>query len=217
MNFHSLIIICLISFSSFAQNLEDIDGNIYNTVKIGKQEWMAENLKTTQYNDSTSIILAKSLFSWTANKTGGYAYYSYNKEKYDSTYGAIYNWAAVNTGKLCPSGWRVPSHEDWAVLEKYLAENGHKGSEGAALKDTTGWKNNGNGTDNYGFKAAAGGYISNNGSFNGVESYGYYWTSSKHQILNAWYRRLSKKDGNILQNNIFQLYGFSVRCLKDQK
>jgi uncharacterized protein (TIGR02145 family) len=101
--------------------LTDQDGNIYKTITIGNQVWMAENLRTTKYNDGTAIPNVTGKSEWCALTTGAYCNYN-NTKNVDtiSTYGRIYNWYAVNTGKLAPPGWHVPNDEDWRTLTDYL-------------------------------------------------------------------------------------------------
>ena len=110
----------------------DIDGNIYNTVKIGNQAWMAENLKTTKYNNGTEIPLIVDKPAWEALMTGGYCWYN-NEDVNKNIYGALYNWYAVNTGNLCPIGWHVPSYNEWDILAAYL---GGVDIAGGKLKET---------------------------------------------------------------------------------
>ena len=104
--------------------ITDIDGNVYNTIKIGNQEWTVENLRTTKYNNGTSIQHVTDANEWANLSTGAYCYYdndNSNKEKY----GALYNLHAVNTGKLAPNGWHVPDSSDWNELRDYLIANGY--------------------------------------------------------------------------------------------
>jgi uncharacterized protein (TIGR02145 family) len=98
----------------------DIDGNVYHTVKIGTQVWMVENLKVTKFNDGTAILLAPDSSSWSNLTTSGYCWYNNDAPAYKHTYGALYNWNTVKTGKLCPVGWHVPGNDDWATLIGYL-------------------------------------------------------------------------------------------------
>ena len=100
-------------------NITDYDGNSYNTVQIGNQVWLAENLKVKHYSDGESIPLVTNSGSWAALSTPGYCWYNNNEAAYKNTYGAIYNWYTVNTGKLCPSGWHVPSHTEWTTLTSF--------------------------------------------------------------------------------------------------
>ncbi len=102
----------------------DIDGNIYKTVQIGTQTWMAENLKTTRYNDGSPIILGNGgpagYTKWFDLQEGAYCWYDNDAKTYKDAYGAIYNWHAVGTGKLCPTGWHVPTYSEWTTLITFL-------------------------------------------------------------------------------------------------
>jgi uncharacterized protein (TIGR02145 family) len=99
----------------------DQDGNVYKTVKIGTQTWMAENLRTTKYNDGKSIENVIVASKWEGLSTGAYGNYN-NTTSSDTiaTYGRLYNWSAINTGKLAPKGWHVPTDDEWSVLTRYL-------------------------------------------------------------------------------------------------
>lgn len=90
----------------------DIDGNVYNTVSIGTQTWMKENLKVTHYSDRTAIPLITDDTKWADLTTGAYSWYNNNETTYKATYGALYNYYSVSTGRLCPTGWHVPSDEE---------------------------------------------------------------------------------------------------------
>ncbi|MGA2408607.1 MAG: fibrobacter succinogenes major paralogous domain-containing protein [Bacteroidales bacterium] len=126
----------MLKFSSAAGGVvTDIDNNVYNTVKIGTQVWMAENLKTTKYNDGTPIPNITVDATWAALTTGAYGDYN-NTPSNSTTYGRLYNWYAVdnnagtkvvsNGGKnVCPTGWHVPSDAEWTTLENYLILNGY--------------------------------------------------------------------------------------------
>ena len=102
-----------------SSTVTDIDGNVYNTVKIGTQTWMVENLKTTRFNDGTAIPNVTDASAWNALTTPGYCWYD-NNEANKATYGALYNWYAVNTGKLAPASWHVATDADWKKLEMAL-------------------------------------------------------------------------------------------------
>ena len=167
--------------------LSDVDGNTYNTVVIGTQIWMAENLKTTKYSDGTSIPLITDSLTWLNDKLGAYTWY-HNDVTYKDVYGALYNWYAVNTAKLCPNGWHVPTDDEWISLENYLIANGYNydGTSNGdratnnklskALADVTTWGHSDNagspGNTDFankrnasGFNAKAGGYKDFYGSF----------------------------------------------------
>ena len=96
----------------------DIDGNIYRTALIGDHWWMTENLKSTRYNDGQAIPCVKDQPDWLRLNTAAYCYYQ-NSESYADTFGLMYNWYAVNSGKLCPTGWRVPTDNEWKQLEGF--------------------------------------------------------------------------------------------------
>jgi len=103
-------------YAQGALRVKDFDGNYYNTIKIGNQIWMAENLKTTHYNDGTEIPIVTDKTEWLNLSTAAYCWYDNNDTIYKNTYGALYNWYAVNTEKLCPVGWHVTSNAEWITL-----------------------------------------------------------------------------------------------------
>ena len=127
----------------------------------------------------------------------------------------MYNWYAVETGKLCPTGWHVPTDAEWTVLTDYLTANGHSGTEGTALKATSGWNSGGNGTDDYGFLGLPGGIRSLNGDFSYIGSSGYWWSSSQYDAANAWRRNLFGFYDAVYRSGYYKRNGFSVRCLRD--
>jgi uncharacterized protein (TIGR02145 family) len=108
-----------------AQTVTDYEGNVYNTVTIGTQIWMKENLKSKKYNDGTDITLVMDSIEWTTKTTGSYCFYNNDEMVNKDLYGALYNYYAVSTGKLCPTGWHVPSKDEWTALLDYLAANGY--------------------------------------------------------------------------------------------
>jgi uncharacterized protein (TIGR02145 family) len=163
--------------------VSDIDGNDYKTIQIGIQEWMAENLKTTKYNDGNSIPNVTDFIEWSDLITGVYCWYKNDASAYKATYGALYNWFTVSTGKLCPAGWHVPSDAEWTTLYGYL---GGAGVAGGKLKETgtTHWISPNTGaTNSSGFTALPGGTLSlfNDPDFSGwgdPGSSGIWWSAS---------------------------------------
>ncbi len=130
------------------ETLTDVDGNIYSTVKIGSQTWTVENLRTTKLNDGTPIPHIPDSVDWLFLATPGYCYYG-NTNNADSIQklGALYNWYCVDSKKLAPQGWHVPTNDDWATLKNYLIEHGYNwhrkksGNEIAkSLAAQSGWK-----------------------------------------------------------------------------
>ena len=192
-------------------SLSDIDGNIYKTIQIGNQTWMAENLKTTRFNDGTAIPLVKDVVAWTELSTPGYCWYTNDSV----SYGAMYNWFTINTGNLCPAGWHVPSDVEWTTLTTYLGGDTIAGNK---LKEigTIHWQSPNTGSTNEsGFSALPGGYRGNDGSFTGIRKDGYLWTSSESSLIDAFYRVLFYDSGNSVSGNSDKKDGLNVRCLKD--
>jgi uncharacterized protein (TIGR02145 family) len=195
--------------------ISDVDGNIYNVIRIGTQLWLKQNLKTTKLNDNSSIPLVTGSSAWSNLSSSGYCWYDGN-EGYKSTYGAIYNWYAVNTGKLCPAGWHVSTDNDWISLEFYL---GGVSPAGGKLKETgtTHWLSPNYGAkDEYGFTALPGGWRrGDNGTFEFMTSYGLWWTSTEYISPEAYYRKIWYDDDKTYKSFSHEKYGMSVRCMKD--
>ncbi|WP_160118670.1 fibrobacter succinogenes major paralogous domain-containing protein [Chryseotalea sanaruensis] len=183
-----------------ATTVTDKDGNVYETVTIGEQVWMAENLRTTQYNDGTPITAIINLNEWATQSAGAFTSYA-NAEGNMDAFGALYNWYAVNSNKLCPTGWHMPSSVEWKEMENYLIANGYNfdGSTDGdktstskvakALATSSGWSNStvpgSVGNSDYpeyqnksGFSALPGGYRYHDGTFNYAVFTGYWWTTS---------------------------------------
>jgi uncharacterized protein (TIGR02145 family) len=197
----------------YGDGVTDIDGNEYASVIIGDQEWMAENLKTTKYNNGTPIPNVTINFDWFNQTSDAYAWYDNNEASYKNAYGALYNWYAVNTGNLCPTGWHVSSYAEWTVLTDYV---GGASIAGNKLKSTSGWSFGGNGTDDFGFSALPGGNrASDYGFFYGVGGFGGWWSSTESNASCAWYRSMSYGGEYVHCSNYYKKYGFSVRCVKD--
>lgn len=193
----------------------DYDGNVYHTITIGTQVWMVENMKTTHFNDGTTIPLVTDTTSWNNLSTPAYCWYN-NSSSYKTPYGALYNWYTVNSGKLAPTGWRVPTDADWTVLSAYL---GGVSVAGGKLKEsgTTHWLSPNTGaTNETGFTALPGGY--RNLSPTLYTDMGYdatWWSSTEGNSNSAWCRDMSYSDASLISGNYYKNYGFSVRCVKN--
>ena len=192
--------------------LEDIDGNAYQTVQIGDQKWMAENLKVTHYREGTAITHVTDNTSWGGLTTEAYCIYNNNASNEVDIYGALYNCYAVEDSRnIAPEGWHVPTDAEWTELETYLSNNGYSGIEGSALKSISGWNAGGNGTDEFGFTALPSGWrIQVDGYFSNVGVSAHYWS-----VSDAWYRMLYYNESNITRSSGNRRNGFSVRCVKD--
>ena len=210
-----------------AQSVKDIDGNEYQTVTIGNQLWMAENLKTTKYSDGTPIPNVTVADDWAALNTPAYCWYNNDSLTYSGKYGALYNWYAINNKNVCPDGWRVPTDDDWSVLAGYLGTSGF-GFEGEArdiaksMAAQSGWKehdiisNVGNdqiSNNSSGFAALPGGYRNFLGAFNYAGGYAYLWSSTEYSDKKAYYRFLHNYYSYLGRSKFLKQNGFSVRCV----
>ena len=202
-----------ITFKTFFGEVTDIEGNIYPTIKIGEQVWMAENLKTTKYSDGTAIPNVTDNTAWAGLSTGAYCWYN-NDVNNKNIYGALYNWYALNAGKLAPTGWHVPTDAEWTTLTTYL---GGENIAGGKLKEvgTTHWQSpNTEATNESGFTAIAGGYRASGGiSFPNFGASAFWWSSSEYSATEARNRYLMYNDGIAYKNSYAKTNGFSVRCI----
>jgi uncharacterized protein (TIGR02145 family) len=199
----------------------DSDGNAYSIVTIGTQIWMGENLKTTTFNDGNVIPTETAGNLWASLTTPAYCWYDNDETSYKSSYGAIYNWYAVNTGKLCPAGWHVPTDVEFTELITYL---GGDKIAGGKLKEagTSHWNSpNYAATNASGFAALpAGGrynYYSEGGAFRDLGYYGYLWSSTSSNTSNALSRDMGYNLELVNKGEYSQKDGESVRCIKDSQ
>jgi uncharacterized protein (TIGR02145 family) len=195
--------------------LTDKDGNIYHTVTIGTQTWMVENLKTTKFNDGSAITLVTDDAAWASLTTPGYCWKD-NNEDYKNSYGALYNWYSINTGKLCPKGWHVPSDEEWTTLVNFL---GGKNVALGKLKEsgTTHWQGPNDATNESGFTALPGGtrFCIPYGTSIEVGFCGVWWSATSYNASNAWHLYIEYDMDHIVRDYYNKKDGLSVRCLKD--
>jgi uncharacterized protein (TIGR02145 family) len=210
----------------FITPVADIDGNVYQTVKIGTQVWIAENLKTTKYNDDTAIPNVTDNTEWTELSSGAYCWAQNDEATYKPLYGALYNWYAVETGNLCPTGWHVPTDAEFSAMEVSLGMTEIEASgtewrgttEGEELKSTTGWLNEGNGTNTSGFSAPPSGYrFYGDGLTKGLGLICYYWSATPVDDLLSVYRRLDGDNDAVFRNATHKEAGKSVRCVKNSQ
>lgn len=200
--------------------IKDSEGNTYRTVKIGKQRWMAENLRATTYTDGTAIPLTEVASGWAALKTPGYCWYDNYPELYRSTYGAIYNFYALDTEtngnkSLCPEGWHIPSVEEWEILFEFVGGIDVAG-EKLKIKGEYRWFAEDN-SDPYRFSAYASGYRTGTGEFKGELLSTIWWTSTSEEPTMATQISLSQFNdaAEISPPNMARRMGAYVRCIKD--
>jgi len=198
--------------------VKDIDGNTYTIITIGTQQWLKENLKTTKYNDGTPVPLVTDNTAWAALSTPGYCWYDNNASQNKDAYGALYNWYAATTGKLCPTGWHVPGEADWIELENNL---GGWEVAGGKMKEqgTTYWNTpNTDATNSSNFSGRGNGQRNNDGTFGYMKEYGEYWSTAEGAIYNAKTRGMANNSGGLFGTGSSyrdKICGLAIRCIKD--
>jgi uncharacterized protein (TIGR02145 family) len=205
----------------FNTKIADIDGNTYNTVRIGNQVWMAENLKTTRYNDDSFIPFIIDNSVWAGLTTPGYSWYNNDANTYKDTYGALYNWYALDTASngvknVCPTGWHIPADIEWIILISYL---GGENVAGGKLKEagTVHWQSPNTGaTNESGFTALPGGRRDWYSPFAGIKDNCYWWSSTREVAGDrAWHIFLDAGTAGLALQANSKVHGFSARCLRD--
>ncbi len=229
--------------SATGRAITDIDGNQYNTIVIDDKEWMTENLRVTRYQTGEDIHTGLDNEYWGLTTAGAYAIYPHDDiegigsaGEMTEAYGLLYNWYTVEQGLLCPTGWRVPTEEDWDGLTDYLIDNYadiNSSNVGNYLKscrqedsplggecDTSEhprWRSDDihSGTDDFGFSALPGGNRNFRGQFEYIGEYGYWWTADEGGEFFAWLRVMGYNTGNVTTSSLQKQHGMSVRCLRD--
>lgn len=196
-------------------SVSDFEGNAYKTVQIGSQTWMAENLKSIKLSDGTAIELVKDNSTWANLTTPAYCTYGNDSVTAKDRFGLLYNWYTVNTKKLCPTGWHVPTNNDWIALATFLGTDSLAGGKLKEASTYNWFSPNLYATNVYGFKAIPCGYRYYNGSFQNFGYSGNWWSATEFSSKLGWYRFLSYNDGKIGAYYYDKVYGFSVRCVKD--
>jgi uncharacterized protein (TIGR02145 family) len=202
----------------------DNNGNVFTTVKIGEQWWMAENLASDrlQNGDSLNYISLENTTSiWNTQLHGAYTFQN------DSLFGYLYNFKAIEDARnLAPKGWRIPTDEDWKILEKHIGMSetaanafgwrGTKEANALVTKYSKGWPEFSPlyGEDTYGFNAVPGGCITLLNVVNSGSNSAFWWTSSKDND-EAYYRYIDYQQTRILRSKTSPLYGMSIRCIKE--
>lgn len=195
----------------------DYDGNVYKTIKIGKQIWMAENLKVTHYRNGDPITNVTSNSEWTDLSTGAFCVYDNNLKNAD-IYGFLYNWYAVGDNRnIAPVGWHVPSNEEWQTLVDYLGGSGVAGDK-MIETGTAHWKApNTRATNESGLSALPSGNRNLIGKYSDMGRHATFWSSSEDNSNYAWYSDLNIYTGyaDVRRLIFHKRIGFSVRCVKD--
>ena len=237
MKIATLLFIAIVSISSFG---------FAQTVTIGNQTWTTKNLDVATFRNGDAIPQAKTDEEWSAagiNEQPAWCYYE-NDPKNGTKYGKLYNWYAVNDSRgLAPTGYHIPTDEEWTVLSTFL---GGEDVAGKKMKSSSGWNGydcqkcnggsaefkkicsackgtqsnsseplSGNGTNSSGFTGLPGGYRAKNGNFGNVGYYLSWWSASESNESNAWSRGLGNYSSSLSRYKHYKLDGVSVRCVRD--
>jgi len=218
----AIALFALQGLNAQTDSITDIDGNVYKTIVIGSQWWMAENLKVSKYNNGDDIPHLTDATEWAETEEGAYCYYG-NRSSFADTYGNLYNWYTTQDERgVCPSGWHIATDEDWITMEKYLGMSDSEAErmtawrgtdEGGKLKDESF-----GGTNSSGFTALATGYRDPEGIFKAMGTDNDYWTSTPYDnagntegVLHG----LLNTQSSVVRNFHVPGYGFCIRCVRD--
>jgi uncharacterized protein (TIGR02145 family) len=185
----------------------------FKTVTIGVQQWMAENLSTSNYRNGDPIPQAENPEAWSNLTTGDWCYYE-NRSENNITYGKLYNWYAVNDPRgIAPEGWHVASDTEWQELVTTL---GGEKAAGTKLKSQVLWKEPLVGVDNStGFTAIPSGFRSSSGRYALLGTNSSFWTATENNSYSAWYREMYNSYSAVYRISTSKTQGFAVRCVKD--
>ncbi|NND34888.1 MAG: hypothetical protein HKN76_20045 [Saprospiraceae bacterium] len=206
-----------LSIGNVVENSTDGSGGSYPSLQIGSQVWMARNLNTKKLNDGTDIDVETDGATWGSLTTTTMSYYQNGEAENGPVYGALYNWWAVETGKLCPSGWRVPTLDDWNILFNYL---GTPIAAGGSMREAglVHWKSpNVGATNSSEFTALPAGFRHDIGSFHSLTEWTYWWSSAMDSTNtnNAWYQTTGYGGAGINTTSRPKVWGLSVRCVRE--
>ena len=185
------------------------------TIVIGTQQWMEKNLDVLTYRNGDIIPQVTDGTAWTALTTGAWCYYN-NDPANGALYGKLYNWYAVNDPRgLAPTGWHVPTDDEWTTLATTLSGDNVAGGKMKTTGSSRWATPNAGATNESGFAGLPGGYHNNEGPFDDVGYYGYWWSATEFYTIDAWHCWLSYFDSNLLKTPVNKGNGFSVRCVRD--
>lgn len=201
----------------------DINGHIYDATRIGTQVWMQQNLRATKYADGTVIPFVETSQQWSSLNGPGMSFYNNDSTAYGSTFGAVYNWKVVNSEKLCPTGWHVPTATEWFALSNYLGTTNGGGKikdAGEFYKESIYWKSpNTRATNQSHFTAIAAGFRDIYANFTGVKEDAMFWSSTLQDAYygDVTYYSMYYQEGIIRSANIRNVdqNGLSVRCMQN--
>jgi uncharacterized protein (TIGR02145 family) len=201
-------------------SMTDQEGNVYKTIVIGTQEWMAENLNTSSYRNGDAIVTDLDNAAWGATSSGAWSYYN-NDASYECPYGKLYNWFACTDSRgLCPTGWHVPSDAEWTTLTNFLGGEGVAGGmmkSTGTIEATTGLWNNPNtgATNSSGFSGVSSGTKYYEGNYSDISNISIFWSNSEIQSDTGLTRYIYYAGQDVVLYPYVKQGGFSVRCLRD--
>jgi uncharacterized protein (TIGR02145 family) len=201
-------------------SMTDQEGNVYKTIVIGTQEWMAENLNTSIYRNGENIPTGLDNITWQNTTSGAWAYHSDDSSN-ECPYGKLYNWyTCADERGLCPVGWHVPSDPEWVILSNFLGGEsiaGGKMKSTGTLDTSTGWwySPNAGATNFSGFSSIPGGYRLSEGTYSDFYGFSHWWSASENGFGLAWYFTADYSTSNLYRREYTLRDGFSVRCLRD--
>lgn len=203
--------------ASGGSTVTDVEGNVYNTITIATQTWMAENLKTGKYNNGDLIgTTSPANLDLTYATSPEYQWAYEGNESNVTINGRLYTWYAISDSRgVCPTGWHIPTDAEWTTLTNAL---GDETIAGAKLKETgfIHWRTPNTGATNAtGFTALPGGFRDNDGTFFYLGTYGRWWSITEDQSIYIWYRFMTYTSINVFREHSYKRGGLSVRCLKD--
>lgn len=205
-------------FSGQKGSVMDIDSNTYQTIGIGKQIWMAENLAVTRLNDGSGLPLIYGDSAWARYNKPAFCIYK-SLPDYKEIFGLLYNYHAVNSGQLCPNGWHVPSVSEWSELMKFAGGRDKAGGK-LKLMDSPLWTGANYGfEEHYEFNGLPGGYRRNMMSsmrFENIGTAGYWWSKDSCDYFHAYAVSMKGENTSLSTTSYRKVYGLSIRCIKDK-
>lgn len=197
-----------------AGTVTDIDGNVYQTVKIGRQWWMVENLKVTRYSNGDTISIVNNWKEWVDIEIGACCSYENDRNNIE-IYGLLYNWFAVNDERdIAPEGWHVPSDTEWQVLIEYLGGNDSAGGKMKATSDTYWQQPNIGASNKSGFSALPAGFRHYIGAYGELGTQTTFWSSSAYKDTIPVVRELEYDITGVDRYGAYRRNGYSIRCVR---
>jgi uncharacterized protein (TIGR02145 family) len=204
------------SIGKVGQGVTDINGNNYKTVIIGNQEWMAENLKVSKFNNGIDIPLVTNKSNWSKLNTGAYTFYDGSSSN-DAIYGKIYNWNVITEQNVCPMNWHVPTNAEWKVLTDYLGGDIVAGGKMKEVGYSHWTTPNIEAVNSSLFDGLPGGYSNSSGDYRDLNTAALWWSAEQPQGNLASHVEVDSKSGSVIYSTIAKRSGLSIRCVKDNK